>query len=122
MAFSRPWATVNGLTFSRPSRTSSVSVTALACTGLDDGRMGRCLTQPLDPAKLGQISRSEFCAWSWNWISLAGDRPAGGLISVCGEFKQGQQWWLLATDGLYRSTDAGATLKKVLDQTGTLIK
>jgi hypothetical protein len=93
-------------------------VTALGCSGIDDGRMGRCLTQALDPAKPGQLSRSEFCAWSWNWISLAGERPAGGLISVCGEFKQGKLWWLLATDGLYRSTDSGTTLKKILDEKG----
>ena len=80
------------------------------------------MTQPLDPAKPGRLSRSDFFAFDWNWLTLAGDRPAGGLISVCGEFRQGRQWWLLATDGLYRSTDGGATLKKVLDQKGTPLK
>lgn len=97
-------------------------VTALACTGIDDGICGRCLTQPLDPARPGRISRSDFFSWEWNWLSLAGDRPAGGLISVCGEFRQGRQWWLLATDGLYLSTDGGATLRKILDQQGTPVK
>ena len=91
----------------------------MRCKVLHQGRAsGRCLTQPLDPAKPGRISRSDFCAWSWNWLPAAGDRPAGGLISACGEFKQGKEWWMLATDGLYHSTDGGATLKKVLDQKG----
>ena len=97
-------------------------VTALACSGIDDGRLGRCLTQPLNPAKPGQLSRSDFFALSWNRLALAGDRPAGGLISVCGEFTQGQEWWLLATDGLYHSTDGGVTLKRVLDEKGSSLK
>ena len=97
-------------------------VTALACSGIDDGRCGRCLTQPLDPAKPGRFSRSDFFAFEWNWQTIRGDCPAGGLISACGEFRQGRQWWLLATDGLYQSTDGGATLKKILDQKGTPLK
>jgi hypothetical protein len=97
-------------------------VTALACSGIDGSRRGRCLAQPLDPVNPGRLSRSDFFALSWNWLTLAGDRPAGGLISLCGEFKQGQVWWLLATDGLYHSTDGGATLKKILDERGTALK
>jgi hypothetical protein len=89
-------------------------VTALGCTGIDDGRCGRCLTQPLNPAKPGRLSRSDFFAFHWDWRTIAGDQPSGGLISVCGELKQGKLWWLLTTDGLYRSIDGGDTLTKVL--------
>lgn len=93
-------------------------VTALGCAGLGDIRCGRCLTQALDPAASGRLSSSDFFAFNWNWLALAGDRPASGLIAACGEFKLGRQWWLLATDGLYKSSDGGATVKKVLDETG----
>jgi hypothetical protein len=93
-------------------------VTALACSGIDDGRCGRCLTGPLDPAKPGRLSRSDFFAFDWIWQTPGGDSPAGGLIAACGEFRQGRLWWLLATDGLYRSTDGGVTLKKILDKMG----
>ena len=96
-------------------------VTALACSGRDDG-YGRSLTQPLDPAELGRSSRSDNWAFIWEWQTFGGDCPDGGLISLCGEFKHGQLWWLLATDGLYHSTDGGASLKKVLDAKGTLVK
>jgi hypothetical protein len=97
-------------------------VTALACSGIDDGRLGRCLTQPLNPAKPGRLSRSDNWAFNWDWQTFGGDRPAGGLISIFGEFRHGRQWWLLATDGLYRSADGGATLKKVLDEKGTPVR
>ena len=93
-------------------------VTALACSGIDDGRCGRCLSEPLDPARPGRLSRSDFFAFDWKWQIPCGDRPVGGLISACGEFRQGRQWWLLATDGLYQSSDGGATLKKILDKQG----
>lgn len=93
-------------------------VTALGCSGHDDTRDGRCLTQPLCPAKPGMVSRGDRSSSDWVWQSLVGDRPTGGLISVCGEIKQGKLWWMLATDGLYRSTDGGVTLEKILDEKG----
>ena len=96
-------------------------VTALACSGIDDG-YGRSLTQPLNPAKPGRFSRSDNWAFNWDWRTFGGDRPASGLISACGEFQHGKEWWLLATDGLYRSDDGGATLKKALDEKGTPLK
>jgi hypothetical protein len=97
-------------------------VTALGCSGIDEGLCGRCLTQPLDPANPAQLSRSDFFAYNWDWKLLAGDRPAGGMIALCGEFKQGRLWWLLSTDGLYRSTDGGVTLRKVLDREGVRVR
>ena len=93
-------------------------ITALDMTGIGDTLQGRTLTQPLNPTKLDKLSRSDFFSFGWNWVPIAGDLPTGGLISVCGEFKEGKQWWLLATDGLYQSSDGGTTLKKVLNQSG----
>jgi hypothetical protein len=126
-----PYATTHGvaygindglLTFLSPSTKNlecGRPVTALACSGINDGRLGYCLTQPLNPLNPHQLSRSDHFALDWDRLAIAGDRPAGGLVSVCGEFKQGRLWWLLATDGLYRSTDSGTTLKKILDDNGT---
>ena len=91
-------------------------VTALGYSALSEGVAGRTLTQALDPAKPGDLSRSDFFSFGWNWVSLAGDRPTSGLIAVSGEMKQGKQWWLLATDGLYRSDDGGTTLEKILNE------
>ena len=92
-----------------------------ACAGLDENP-GICLTHPLDPAQPGRVSISIAWAHNWRWQPLAGDIPAAGLISASGEFQHGQQWWILATDGLYRSTDGGKTLEKVLDETGAAVK
>ncbi len=97
-------------------------ITALGCAGIDDGRCGRALTSPLDPADPSRMSRSDFFAFDWFWQAIKGDKPKGGLISVCGEFKQGKLWWLIATDGLYKSEDGGATLKKVLDEKGEPVR
>ena len=92
-------------------------MTALACAGLD-ANIGICITQALDPAQPGRFSFSIAWAHNWRWQTPAGDLPAGGLISACGEFLHGQQWWILATDGLYQSADGGVTLLKVLDEKG----
>lgn len=96
--------------------------TALACTGRDDARLGRALFQVLDPVKPGRISRSERICVTWDWIGQTGDVSVGGYIAFRGEFLKGEHWWLLATDGLYRSDDRGKTLKKVMDDQGILSK
>lgn len=94
-------------------------VTAIGCSGHGDTRCGRALLQSLDPIRRGRVSRSEHYGLRWDWIEHSGDVPAGGLIAACGEFINGDVWWLLATDGLYRSDDGGKHLKKVLDEKGT---
>ena len=86
----------------------------LACVDLDENP-GICLTHPLDPAQPGRVSISIAWAHHWRWQPLAGN------ISAAGEFQHGQQWHLLATDGLYRSTDGGKTLEKVLDEKGSAV-
>jgi hypothetical protein len=89
--------------------------TALASSGHGDTRCGRALLQALDPVKPGRLSRSDHFALRWDWIETRGDVPKGGYIAFCGEYFKGDLWWLLATDGLYRSEDGGKTLKKIMD-------
>jgi hypothetical protein len=91
-------------------------VTAIGCTGIDDGRAGRCLTQPLDPLIQGRLSHSDFFAFNWDWRTIAG--LSGGMIAISGEFSQGKLWWMLTTNGLYVSHDGGAAVSKVLDERG----
>ncbi|MCX6998025.1 MAG: hypothetical protein NTV49_13305, partial [Kiritimatiellaeota bacterium] len=94
--------------------------TALASSGRGDTRCGRALLQALDPAKPGRLSRSDHFGFRWEWVTSAGDVPKGGYIAFCGEYVKGERWWLLATDGLYRSDDGGKTLKKVMESRGVL--
>jgi hypothetical protein len=89
--------------------------TALASSGRGDTRCGRALLQALDPVKPGRLSRSDHFGLRWEWVTSEGDVPQGGYIAFCGEFVKGELWWLLATDGLYRSENGGKTLKKVID-------
>ena len=90
--------------------------TAVASTGHGDTRCGRALLQALDPVKPGRLSRSDDFALNWHWVDMAGDVPKGGFIAFAGEYTKGDLWWLLATDGLYRSEDGGKTLKKVMTE------
>src|SRR5262249_10129749 len=61
--------------------------------------------------------------WPFTWVGkpLPADRPPAGPIPTTGEFVHGREWWLLATDGLYHSTDGGMTLTKVLDEKGAAV-
>lgn len=95
--------------------------TALGCSGLPEAFRGRTLSMALDPAKPGQISISDQSAFSWNWQTFGGEKPAAGLISISGEIDGGKLWWLLGTDGLYRSVDGANTLIKVLDAQGSVV-
>ena len=94
-------------------------VTALGTTAMGQGRMGRFLTQALDPLEPGRLSQCTG-GWGmdWAWLPAKGTAPKGGLIAACGEHLQGDKWWFVHTDGLYFSPDGGTTLNKVLDQTG----
>jgi hypothetical protein len=93
--------------------------TALGTTAVGERRNGRFLTQALDPAVPGRLSLCES-GWgmNWSWRPARGAAPKGGLITACGDVHRGDTWWFVHTDGLYVSPDGGATMRKVLDETG----
>ena len=94
--------------------------TALGTTAAGDVRNGLFLTQALDPAVPGRLSlcRSGW-GMNWEWLPSKGTAPKGGLIAACGDHLRGDRWWFVHTDGLYASPDGGATLHKVMDESGT---
>jgi hypothetical protein len=93
--------------------------TALGTTAKGDIRNGRFLTQALDPVVPGRLSlcRSGW-GMNWEWLRCKGEVPTGGLIAACGDHRLGNDWWFVHTDGLYFSPDGGATLRKVMDESG----
>ena len=93
--------------------------TAIAAAAMGEQKFGRVLTQALNPATPGRLSRSERWAFEWDWLPTQGSVPRGGLIAVCGDVNLGDQWWFVFTDGLYFSQDGGATLKQVMDERGS---
>jgi len=94
-------------------------ITAIHGTNRPGEKNGLMITQALDPEQPGRISRTEK-TWAriWHWTEVEGDVPKGGLIATCGEYKQGETWWFVYTDGLYFSTDGGKSMVKVLSETG----
>ena len=92
--------------------------TAVASAALSQGKRARIITQPLDPEKPGRFSVSESWAFQWKWLDPEGDIPAGGLIAIAAEHRQGKNWWLLHTDGLFFSSNGARQLKKVLTAAG----
>jgi len=97
-------------------------VTALGATAMGEQKCGRFITQALDPAVPGRLSRSQAWAFEWAWLPAKGTVPTGGLIAACGDVDKGDKWWLVYTDGLYFSPDGGATLQKALDETGNPVR
>ena len=89
--------------------------TALGATAMGEEKFGRCITQALDPAVPGRLSRSQAWAFEWAWLPAQGTVPQGGLIAAWGDLHAGEQWWFVHTDGLYFSPDGGKHLAKVLD-------
>jgi len=92
--------------------------TAVYGACLPGTKNGRCIAQALDPVDPGRISISQSWAFNWQWVKIKGDVPGGGLIAVTGEHRVGETWWFVYTDGLFRSTDGGKNLVKVLNATG----
>jgi hypothetical protein len=97
-------------------------VAALGATAMGEQKCGRFITQALDPAVPGRLSRSQAWAFEWAWLPAKGTVPTGGLIAACGNVDKGDKWWLVYTDGLYFSPDGGATLQKALDETGNPVR
>jgi hypothetical protein len=92
--------------------------TAVFGACLPGSKNGRCIAQALDPVNPGRISVSQSWAFDWNWRKIEGDVPKGGLVAITGEHRVGEKWWFVYTDGLYRSTDGGKNMTKVLEATG----
>jgi hypothetical protein len=88
--------------------------TAVAAAAQGDQKFGRFITQAVAPETLGRYSISERWAFEWSWLEQQGVVPSGGLIAAECDMKLGQIWYFVHTDGLYRSTDGGRTLTKVL--------
>ena len=95
--------------------------TAISATAMGDQKFGRVITQALNPAVPGRLSKSERWAFEWDWLPTKGTVPKGGLIAVCGDVNLGEKWWFVYTDGLYFSGDGGTTLNKILDDQGNPI-
>jgi hypothetical protein len=93
-------------------------ITALGATAMGERKFGRFLTQALDPAVPGRLSRSEAWAFEWSWLPIGGVVPRGGLIAACGDQDQGEQWWFVYTDGLYHSPDGGGNMTRLMDASG----
>ena len=92
--------------------------TAVYGACLPGSKNGHCIAQALDPVNCGRISVSQAWAFNWDWSNISGSVPKGGLIAVTGEHRVGEKWWFVYSDGLYRSTDGGRSLAKVLSATG----
>ena len=92
--------------------------TALGATAMGEQKCGRFITQALDPAAPGRLSRSQAWAEEWSWLHPQGTIPRGGLIATCGDQAQGGQWWFVYTDGLYFSPDGGEHVTRVMDESG----
>jgi len=77
----------------------------------------RKFVQALDPSVPGRLSRCDLGGDLWSWTTCKGDMPKGLIAIVAADqtaSSTGNNWWILAADGLYRSNDSGATLHKVL--------
>lgn len=77
----------------------------------------RKFVQALEPEVPGRLSRCDLGGDVWSWTTCKGDIPKGLIAIVAADqtaSATGNNWWILGTDGLYRSSDAGATLHKVL--------
>ncbi|MDO4550248.1 MAG: PA14 domain-containing protein [Planctomycetia bacterium] len=88
-------------------------ITALGSSGRGEGKYGRFFVQALNPTDYAQISKSETWALVWKFQKLSGDVPTGGLIAVSPDWKDGEIWHYVFTDGIYISLDGGVSLKKL---------
>ena len=92
--------------------------TAVYGACLPGTKNGRCIAQALDPVNPERISVSQSWAFNWDWKKIQGSVPNGGLVAVTGEYRVGEKWWFVYTDGLYCSTNGGKNLTRVLDASG----
>ena len=78
----------------------------------------RKFVQALQPEVPGRISRCDLGGDVWSWTTCKGDIPKGVIAIVAADptpSATGENWWIVGTDGLYRSNDSGATLRRALE-------
>ena len=70
----------------------------------------------LNPKQPGHISRCDLGGDVWSWAVSENQSPAGVIAITAADLQpssSGNSWWILGTDGLYRSNDNGITVQKV---------
>ncbi len=77
----------------------------------------RKFVQGVVPAVSGRVSRCDLGGDVWSWTNCKGEFPKR-VISIAAadptSASKGVGWWILGADGLYRSDDNCATVRKVL--------
>ena len=72
----------------------------------------------LEPKRPGHFSRCDLGGDVWSWAIAQGDVPTRTIAIAAADLTNastGNQWWILGTDGLYRTDDNGLTMNKVLN-------
>ncbi|MDE0952999.1 MAG: hypothetical protein OSA45_17225, partial [Halioglobus sp.] len=109
----------NGYMYARhPRLESQRPFTALGGSIAGSQLCTRKFVQALDPAVPGRISRCDLGGDVWDWTTGKGDVPKGVIAIVAADqtlSATGENWWILGTDGLYYSSDSGATVRKKKD-------
>jgi len=75
----------------------------------------RKLVAALNPKKAGHISRCDLGGDVWAWASTEKQAFAGVIAITSADLtpsSPGNSWWILGTDGLYRSDNNGRTAQK----------
>jgi len=119
------YGTTHGLLYSLSQGADSyLYATSLAVesrrpfTGLGGSTAGsqlctRKFVQALEPDVSDRLSRCDLGGDLWSWTKCKGDIPPGVIAIVAADqtlSATGEDWWILGTDGLYRSDDSGASL------------
>jgi PA14 domain len=88
-------------------------VTAVGASAHGEEKFGRFLSLSLLPTDISQLSLSVQWAFEWSRLKTSGGPSAGGLIATAPNLIQGETWWFVFTEGIYRSTDGGKHLQPV---------
>jgi|TARA_B100000959_G_C14983587_1_gene624567 hypothetical protein len=71
----------------------------------------------LEPEQPGRISRCDLGGDVWSWVIGQDDVPTHTIAIAAADLTKsssGNSWWILGTDGLYRSDDNGLTMRRVI--------
>jgi len=101
---------------SHPNLETRRPLTALGGSIAGSQLCTRKFVQALDPAVPGRMARCDLGADVWAWTTAQGTFPKRVIAIVAadqGKKATGAKWWILGADGLYRSDDSGAELRKI---------